>query len=371
MTIKNIFKNFITSNAEYNDNVSYRRIMMVNGIMSLTALIFFIFTYINFFVTQNHTVAIFDLVAGLASVLNILYLRIKKNIQISAFLAVIILIAFMITFILDNQNTHFGIIWSIFVPFIAINLNGKIKGLYLSIFFYSIMFYLAFDGIGTWNDGAWIMIDFIRFAIASIVLTLIIYMSESVHSIADKELQQIRVKERAMIVSLERQAITDGLTSMHNRHHFNEESEKILESVKNNNEFLAFLILDIDYFKNYNDQYGHQAGDEALVLVAKELMNFTKDMGYAFRMGGEEFAILTRSSNRDRTIKKFGTLNKRIEDLAIEHKDSAVACTLTVSGGLCIHKVKDDDNIDTLYKLADKALYTAKHSGRNRLEIVS
>ena len=371
MTIKSIFKNFITSNAEYNDNVSYRRIMMVNGMMSLTAVIFFIFAYINFFVTQNHTVVIFDLVAGLASILNILYLRIKKNIQIAAFLAVIILIAFMIAFILDNQNTHFGIIWSIFVPFIAISFNGKTKGLYLSVFFYSIMFYLAYDGIGTWNDGAWIMIDFMRFTISSIVLTSVIYISESAHIAADEELQLTRMKEKAMIASLERQTITDCLTGMHNRYYFNEESEKVLESVKNNNEFLAFLILDIDYFKNYNDHYGHQAGDDALRMVAQVLMDFTEDMGHTFRMGGEEFAILTRSSNRDRTIKKFQTLNKRIEDLAIAHNDSTVASILTVSGGLCICKVKDDMNIDTLYKLADKALYIAKESGRNRLEIVS
>lgn len=371
MTIKSILKNFLTSNIKYSDSTSYRRIIMVNSIMTLTAVILFIFTYIQFYIIQDYQAAILDAVAGILSLGNLVYLRIKKDIELSAFLAVVIFMVFMIIFINANQNTNFGLIWSIFLPFLAIRFTGIKKGLFLTIIFYFIMAYLAYNGIGIWNQGNWILVDFLRFIISGIVLTTIIYLAESAYTLADKELEQVRTQETEMLDKLGKQAITDALTQMYNRRHFNKKANEMLNTVKENDSFLALLILDIDYFKNYNDYYGHHAGDEVLIKVAKKLMDFSADIGYAFRMGGEEFAILGESHSSQEIVEKIKMLNQEIENLAIEHKDSAISTNLTVSCGLCIKKIGEETNIDLLYKKADKALYTAKDSGRNRLEITS
>jgi len=372
MNKNGILKNFFTANIPYKDGVTYRRIIMINSMLLLSAFFFFAFAYINYFVILDSTVALLDTLAGLFSIATLIHLRRFKKIQTTAFLTIVILIFFMISFIIKNQNSHFGIIWSYYIPLFAILFNGKKVGLQLTLFYFIIIFTLAYLGIGTWNEGEWSFIDFIRFVASSAMFAYIIYTTESAHENADHELKLIRKHEAEILDKLQKQAITDGLTGMYNRRHFNEVVPKLLAIAQREESYISLFILDIDYFKNYNDYYGHQKGDTTLQKIAKELIRFIqRDDDFVFRIGGEEFAGLIHTRNKDESEEWISTLNAKIAALNIQHKKTLLPNKIvTVSIGVCTTKVVQGRDIDYFYKKADEALYKAKERGRNTTVMV-
>jgi len=367
MQLKKIIKNFFTANIEYVDSLSYRRVIMINSMLSLSILVFYFFSYINWFSIQEYTVAILDFVAATTSVGTLYLLRRTKNIKLVAFISVLIIMTFMILFIIQNKNSNFGIIWSVFVPYLAISFNGKRVGLALSTIYLSIMFYLAVDGIGVWNQGLWSEIDFIRFFVALSLFTYIFYLTESAHEDADKELEEVRKKEADMLKSVKTQAITDGLTGMYNRRYFNEIVPKLLGAAQRSETLISLFVLDVDYFKNYNDHYGHHKGDEVLCKIANALINFIqREDDFVFRIGGEEFAGLIHTHNKDESEEWIAKINQLIVNLEIEHKMSKLDMKkVTVSIGVCTAQASQEKDLDYFYKKADEALYVAKNSGRN------
>jgi len=368
MNVKQLLRNYFTANIIFSDNVSYRRVVMINGMLSLFVLIFLIFTYLNISITHDYLIAFFDFLTAVMSLFTLWWLRRHKDIQKAAFIATMILIIFMIVFILKNENSHFGIIWSIFIPYFSILFNGKKLGLYISIFFYSIMLTLAYQGIGEWNQGAWAQIDFLRFSLASFVLTVVVYSSESAHDQADKELFLVRANEKKILQELKKLSITDALTDTYNRRHFNDIVPHVLKEAQENSTLVSLFILDIDYFKEYNDTYGHYEGDIALQKVAKLLkfiLSYEDDC--IFRIGGEEFAGLIHTRSKDETQELIESINQQIIALNIEHSSSHTSSKfLTVSIGVYTNYSSNDKGLEYFYKQADNALYKAKDEGRNR-----
>ena len=165
-------------------------------------------------------------------------------------------------------------------------------------------------------------------------------------------------------------SITDELTKLKNRRFFNKIIEKEFLRAKRDNSLINFMMIDIDYFKKYNDMYGHHAGDEALKKVASALKNATKRAGdYTFRLGGEEFGVLFISKTSKQAKEFSKNILKIIEDLKIKHEDSQTSKYITVSIGLVSkqsNKLKDENE---LYKLADESLYEAKEKGRNQVVV--
>jgi len=166
-------------------------------------------------------------------------------------------------------------------------------------------------------------------------------------------------------------SITDGLTSLFNRRHFDEIFPKQLKIAKRQNSYLAFAMVDIDKFKQYNDIYGHQEGDSALKAVAGILKNGLKRADdYSFRLGGEEFGLLFQSKTKHGTIDVCEIIRQGVEKLNIEHKGNSAKPFLTISIGVVLISPRSSALPEEIYKKADEALYKAKNSGRNRVEIV-
>jgi diguanylate cyclase (GGDEF)-like protein/PAS domain S-box-containing protein len=166
-------------------------------------------------------------------------------------------------------------------------------------------------------------------------------------------------------------SITDGLTNIYNRRFFNEIFPKIINNAKRKNELICFLFMDIDYFKLYNDNYGHQKGDDVLINFAKclkdSLHRFTD---FAFRLGGEEFAIIYQIEDKQSAIDFANTIRQNIQNLKIEHKFNSASEYITASMGLiCKNAIEID--YDEIYKEADDLLYEAKKSGRNQIKVNS
>ena len=164
---------------------------------------------------------------------------------------------------------------------------------------------------------------------------------------------------------IEQLSITDELTKLYNRRFFNNKIEEEINRAKRENKTLCLLILDIDYFKQYNDTYGHQKGDFVLESVAKVLANKTnRASDFAFRIGGEEFAIIT-SLEKDKTIEFAQLIKEDIENLKIEHKASEISKYVTISIGAVSKMAIEIKDSDELFKEADDNLYEAKKLGRN------
>lgn len=155
--------------------------------------------------------------------------------------------------------------------------------------------------------------------------------------------------------------------------YFSEILPQILREAQEDKQAITFFILDIDYFKNYNDYYGHQAGDTALKRVSKALQELVQTDGdLLFRIGGEEFAGIIHTKNKDEAEDTVQSINHYIQTLAIEHLASGLESkVLTVSIGVCHNNPDDGKDMNYFYKQADKALYKAKDSGRNKTILCS
>ncbi|MFA5215531.1 diguanylate cyclase [Sulfuricurvum sp.] len=167
---------------------------------------------------------------------------------------------------------------------------------------------------------------------------------------------------------IEEISITDGLTSIYNRRYFNEVFPKFIKSAKRNNDIACFILIDIDYFKLYNDTYGHQMGDSALIKVAETIKHSLRRADdYCFRLGGEEFGILFKTQMQDHAIEFAETIRSNIEKLTIPHEKNSASPYITISLGLFISNNYPLSTCDLIYKHTDDLLYKAKQLGRNRV----
>ena len=156
-------------------------------------------------------------------------------------------------------------------------------------------------------------------------------------------------------------AYTDALTKIPNRMAFDERIAHEYRRWKRYNNKLTLCLIDIDKFKNVNDTYGHKAGDIVLRTVAEKCISKVRGSDFFCRYGGEEFALILPETDLSAAITVAESLRESIEACAFQYGDKTVA--ITISCGLAEFKGKD--NLDTIFKRADKALYEAKNSGRN------
>ena len=163
----------------------------------------------------------------------------------------------------------------------------------------------------------------------------------------------------------------DALTGLANRRKFNDQLLREWKRAHRAEQPLSLCICDVDYFKQYNDHYGHQAGDDALVAVAQCLEKSIKRPGdLVTRYGGEEFAIILPDTDMSGAMTIIERARQQLESLALEHKKSAITDVVTMSAGVTSVFACDEDvslGIRQLLKTADNALYESKAQGRNRV----
>ncbi len=168
---------------------------------------------------------------------------------------------------------------------------------------------------------------------------------------------------------LSRMSYVDGLTTIANRRRFDESIATEWKRDKRENRPLALLLLDLDFFKQYNDHYGHSAGDECLIKVAQALDKAVKRPGdLVARYGGEEFAILLPETELSGAMQVATKVQSNIRNLAIGHEYSAIASVVTVSIGVAVMVPKANCGFQELIEAADRQLYAAKDSGRNQIK---
>ncbi len=163
----------------------------------------------------------------------------------------------------------------------------------------------------------------------------------------------------------------DGLTQIANRRKFDEYCAMEYAKLTRSKNFLSIIMCDVDYFKLYNDTYGHQAGDECLKAIAKVIKTSIKrPSDLAARYGGEEFVVVLPDTDSTGAMHVAENIRKSVKALKIVHEKSTVDKYVTISlGAASMIPVKNTFH-DVLLGMADKSLYKAKEQGRNRTVII-
>ncbi len=198
------------------------------------------------------------------------------------------------------------------------------------------------------------------------VLIISYYVFKSIQN-DQTELENAHKKIKKVNKKLEEASYTDSLTNLHNRRYFNLVFEKEVKRAKRSKTFLTFMMLDIDFFKQYNDTYGHIEGDNALKKVAYALNAVLKrPSDYIFRLGGEEFGVLMSETDKQSSELIAQKICDSVIGLRIEHSGSKINDFVTISVGVVSCEVTPSLNEEHIITLADEMLYKAKENGRDR-----
>ncbi len=188
-----------------------------------------------------------------------------------------------------------------------------------------------------------------------------LYKADEMLKLAQEKMKKL---EREMAKAKEK-ALYDGLTGVYNRAVFNDRIIKEVKKAKREKRKLSFLMIDIDNFKYINDTYGHQTGDMVLKILANQIKKVMRDFDFLARYGGEEFAVILTDTGIEIAKKVADRIRKKIENTKILYKKEKVPVTVSIG---CT-ELKEDDNDKTLIERADRALYEAKNSGKNKVVV--
>ncbi len=181
-------------------------------------------------------------------------------------------------------------------------------------------------------------------------------------TITQNKLKQANNELRELNEKLYEESIKDELTKVYNKRHITMLLKKEMEEAKKYSNPFTIAIIDIDYFKQFNDKYGHLIGDKVLEKVAELVSTELECNGKTGRFGGEEFLILMQNTDLETGYEICERIRSKISKCEFEYE----CMPITISAG--ITELRDDDNMNTLIKRADDCLYSAKGNGRNRIE---
>jgi len=162
------------------------------------------------------------------------------------------------------------------------------------------------------------------------------------------------------------EAVTDALTTLHNRRYFFDRAREATRKAITYNSPLSIFIFDIDHFKRYNDMNGHAEGDYLLKELSQLLKENSRGIDVIARYGGEEFIVLMSDTDKDGASRFAEKMRRLIENFPFKHKEKQPSGYVSISGGVATFPF-DGNSVDTVIRHADEALYESKRSGRNRI----
>lgn len=227
------------------------------------------------------------------------------------------------------------------------------------------------------NDNAYLLkafdvgaIDYVTKPINKIELLARVRSALKLKNEMDRRMELMCKLEEAN-TELKRLTFIDGLTGIANRRYFDEQLGNEWKRMQREQQPISLIMIDIDFFKKYNDHHGHQGGDHCLKLVAQGINSVPKrPADLAARYGGEEFALILPKTEATHAERLAENCKTRVAALEIAHGKSDVSEIVTLSLGVATKIPTKNTKPESLIKIADKALYKAKENGRNRFEIL-
>ena len=276
--------------------------------------------------------------------------------RFAAALMVSSLMILMIYLVITGGKANTGPIWLLVVPPVTLFLNGIRKGLIMLAVFLSIIVYLF-----VWSDIALIeQVYSLEFKKRIVYVFITVTFLSSVYEYSRQqtyaEIQRLRKK-------FERQATYDPLTQLLNRRGLQKQIVAELARSDRQSSVASVILLDLDKFKQVNDTYGHDAGDDVLTNTADLLRRSIRQQDYVSRWGGEEFLLVLPDTNQQNAQVLAEKIREKIANATIAFEQH----TLKVTASFGVSEVTSSDNFEKAISLADKALYQAKNNGRNKV----
>jgi len=186
-------------------------------------------------------------------------------------------------------------------------------------------------------------------------------LRDNVKELKKQKAELTRVNERFLKLS-----VTDSLTNLYNRRYFEEQLTSEIKLTERHNDTVSIILLDIDHFKNVNDSYGHLQGDQVLKHIAEAINNRMRRTDIVCRIGGEEFVVICKRTDKDTALELAENLRNTVEYLVIPIKEYKVSVTISI-GIVTLTSENYNTHADNLYRFADLALYYSKEHGRNKV----
>ncbi len=174
--------------------------------------------------------------------------------------------------------------------------------------------------------------------------------------------RELEIERSGMLEKLQKLAITDGLTGLYNSRHFYTQLGAEIDRADRYGHPLSLLLMDIDYFKCYNDNYGHLEGDKVLLELGRIILSCLRKIDSAYRYGGEEFTVILPETGGEEAEKVAQRIRREVEDMVFCPKDNA-NIKITISVG--VTRYLPGEEISQFVQRADIAMYTSKQNGRN------
>lgn len=333
------------------ENGAYRKTVISKFIL-LSSFTILVVLMVGNFVSNNLTIFYADLILFIALISLMFFPGQQK--QYIPHIAIQVMGLGILTVVFIDKAQGYTPIWAFLYIFLIMSLYGHKRGLIISLVFLTAMLMIMLSFMGSTIT----MMELIRFTMAASSTLLLAYLAEFFIDNTFKKLISATIQ-------LEKLTKTDALTDLFNRRHLDECLPQQMSLIKRSDKVLGLAIVDIDHFKRYNDTFGHPAGDLAIVAVAKLLKSHMRRINdVVFRLGGEEFVLLYQTKDTDAALGVVEDIRRAIESL---DRHCELKERITVSVGLLCIDAKTDLTVETAYELADKSLYLAKESGRNKV----
>jgi diguanylate cyclase (GGDEF)-like protein len=334
------------------------KVRMLNFIVLFTIFIALIYTANYYFVLNNQTVAVYNLLLTFSYSLSLIfsYFHHHRSAK-TCYFSLLMLHLFVCTNIFFTKESGFHFYYFL-VPtgaLLLFELKDRSLKFLLSIIAASLYLYCE----NTLNESPLISLsESVKHLLYQSVFLVNMLSVTLVLTLFSKQIEKHQLE---LVI----QASTDMLTGLNNRRYFFKQGERLLEQHNKKHQILNLLLLDLDYFKNINDQYGHSVGDSCLVAVSDLLKNSSPTDHFCYRIGGEEFVILSANSDYNIVVKLAENIRKKIEALiVIGENGDKIGCTVSI--GISYNQNKTD-TLKQILKRADLALYKAKNAGRNNV----
>ena len=301
---------------------------------------------------SNNTLSLVLLSSALFIFTNAFISHFTKRFQLSCYIGCFCIAALMIQLLVSGGYENTALYWMYPFPLVFFALLNYKLGLIVNLALWLLLSFLLYNPellVAQYRE-----FELTRFSASLLITILIGFLSEYYRFRSHKELSDINAEKQ-------HQANTDALTGLPNRRFIESCYIKLLQEQKDNKMPLAIVMLDIDHFKNVNDTYGHDIGDQVLCFMANQLTSNLRKSDIAVRVGGEEFLLLIPQSKLEDSVKIANKVRKLIEKNTFNHDN--ININITASFGLCMcEKITD---LNSAIKMADQQLYKAKESGRN------
>jgi diguanylate cyclase (GGDEF)-like protein len=337
----------LTSNFNTHKSKEIRQLILLNSFLFLAALSSLFFVCFNFYFSKSMPLVFLNVVAFLISILAFFELRRNKNLERSSIVAALLITIFFMILTYYNENEGYGLFWTPLVSVFVIGLMGSRGSLMYLLPYFVFVFSLAFSGIGEWQGGSWNSIGFVRLVFSSLLITFVVVMMDLALMHSDKNFEKI--------------STTDALTNIKNRGAIQDHVVSAIEESKRHKHQLSLILFDIDDFKKINDTLGHNTGDNVLRKIAHETRVALRISDSFGRWGGEEFLVVLSQVSQEEAINIAQKLR-----LLIEALDFETPTKVTSSFGVCVYD-EDKDTFGSLLERVDRAMYSAKKQGKNRV----